>query len=171
VTTTANVRWHGNAALIAVVNVVTAGRAKRNGHDASRLRGAAPEAAPAQAGRAEGPGGPPCRKRPSVFRRPSAGAWWGRSPARRSPVGARDTRRIGRAASPSRAAVRPSLVARCVDTEQLGRSRLRRVSRAARGEDGRQPTGGTALAVSSDEADASSIGAVCKPHRYDPRPA
>jgi hypothetical protein len=95
----------------------------------------------------------------------------GEARARRSPAGARDSRRIGRASSPSCAAAQPSLVARCAGTERLWRSRLRRESRAVRGEDGRQTTGGTALAVSGDNAGASSTGAVCKPHRYDHRPA
>ena len=48
---------------------------------------------------------------------------------------------------------------------------LRGESRAARCEDGRQPTGDTALAVRGDEASASSAGAAFRPHHPGPRPA
>lgn len=122
--------------------VVAAVSAKRNGHDASRGRGAAPEVAPAPAGRTEGQGEPTNRKAPTLFRRPSGGVCWGRSPR----------------PSEHRRGARPPASGSTVQGESCGSTtkpsghparggHLRRSpaswgSRAARCEDGRQPDRG-----------------------------
>ncbi len=95
----------------ATLVVAAAVCAQRIGRDASRLRGAAPEVAPAQTGRTEGWGSRQTEKRPRFSAAPAAVFGGGKARARRSPAGARDSQLLGRPFRESRAAARPSQVA------------------------------------------------------------
>jgi len=141
------------------------------GRRGKAVQAAAPEAAPAPAGRAEGRGGRQAENAPAFSGAPAPVLGGGRAPPVGGPKGRETPREVGGRSARVVRQHDQAEVRRCVGTEHQRCSRFAGSLAPQGAETGASRTVDAALAARGDEASASSAGAAFRPHRPGHRQA